>query len=45
MKDIVNKYNINTGGSYKQLPTMIMFEDGVEVLRFPPKDPKTGKIG
>eukprot|EP00350_Pseudokeronopsis_sp_OXSARD2_P012066 CAMPEP_0170560674 /NCGR_PEP_ID=MMETSP0211-20121228/50327_1 /TAXON_ID=311385 /ORGANISM="Pseudokeronopsis sp., Strain OXSARD2" /LENGTH=129 /DNA_ID=CAMNT_0010875179 /DNA_START=334 /DNA_END=720 /DNA_ORIENTATION=- len=45
MAGAISKYRLNTGGSYQQLPTLIMFEDGEEVLRFPPIDPKTGTQG
>ena len=37
------KYKINQSGVSGQLPTLILFEDGLETLRFPPIDPKTGK--
>ena len=36
------KYKVNLSGVAGQLPTLIMFEDGVETLRFPPID-KTGR--
>lgn len=37
-------YRINTSGISRQLPTLIMFEDGEEAGRFPPIDPVTRKI-
>jgi hypothetical protein len=39
------KFSINTSGLSRQLPTVIMFEDGEEIVRFPPIDPKTKKVG
>lgn len=44
VKDISVKFSINTSGFSRQLPTVIMFEDGEEVLRFPPIDSKTKKV-
>jgi hypothetical protein len=35
------KFNINTSGFSRQLPTLILFEDGKEVGRFPPYDDDT----
>ncbi|KAM3131347.1 hypothetical protein pb186bvf_016529 [Paramecium bursaria] len=37
-------YRINTSGVSRQLPTLILFENGEEALRFPPIDQKTRKI-
>lgn len=45
VEGISSKYSINTSGLSRQLPTVILFEDGVEVARFPPIDPKTKKVG
>ena len=33
---------ISTSGLSRQLPSLIMFEDGYEVFRFPPLNPETG---
>jgi thiol-disulfide isomerase/thioredoxin len=44
-KELADEYTINTSVMSRQLPTLIMFEDGKEVLRFPPIDDKTGKVG
>jgi hypothetical protein len=43
---IAKDYNINTTGVSRQLPTLIMFENGVEVGRFPAfnDDGKIGKV-
>lgn len=38
---IAEKHNINTSSISRQLPTLIMFEDGKEVIRFPPLDEDT----
>ena len=38
---IAEKFNINTSSISRQLPTLIMFEDGKEVIRFPPLDEDT----
>ena len=38
MPEFAKKYNINTSAISRQLPTLIMFEDGKEDLRFPPYD-------
>ncbi|CAD8050640.1 unnamed protein product [Paramecium sonneborni] len=37
-------YRINTSAMSRQLPTVILFEDGEEAQRFPPIDEKTNKI-
>ena len=39
--DLAKKYNINTSALSRQLPTLIMFENGKEVNRFPPYDDDT----
>jgi hypothetical protein len=39
--DLAKRYSINTSGVSRQLPTLILFEDGVEKERFPPYDEKT----
>lgn len=46
LPEIAKTYNINTSGFTKQLPTVLMIEDGEEVLRFPPvgKDNKVAKV-
>ena len=46
MGKLAEKYRINTSGFSKQLPTVIMFEDGEEKMRFPPidKNDKVGKV-
>ncbi len=41
---LAKRYRINTGVYSRQLPTLILFEDGEEVLRFPVIN-KEGKIG
>lgn len=43
-KKIAEEFSINTSGVSRQLPTLIMFEDGVEVCRFPEINDE-GKIG
>lgn len=45
MQDLAKKYTINTSSMSRQLPSLILFENGVEKIRFPPLDPKTGKVG
>lgn len=44
--NLAKRFNINTTGFSKQLPTVMMVEDGEEVLRFPPvdKDNKVAKV-
>lgn len=42
--DIAQDYFINTSGVSRQLPTIVMFEDGYEVSRFPEINDE-GKIG
>lgn len=44
LKDLAKKFNINLSGVSRQLPTLILFEEGEEKLRFPPIDEKTGKV-
>ena len=39
-QEIANKYRINTTGFSKQLPTVLILEDGEQVCRFPPVDTK-----
>jgi hypothetical protein len=43
---LAKSYNINTSGFSKQLPTVMIIEDGEEILRFPPvdKDNKVAKV-
>ena len=38
LPEMAKTYNINTSAISRQLPTLILFEDGKEVLRFPPYD-------
>lgn len=42
--DLARKYNINTSEMSRQLPTVILFEDGVEKQRFPYYDPDSKKF-
>ncbi len=42
---LARKYKVNISGLAGQLPTLILFEDSAECLRFPPIDTKTGKYG
>ena len=42
--ELAKRYRINTGIYSRQLPTLILFEDGEELLRFPAIN-KEGKIG
>ena len=35
MQDLAKRYRINIGVYSRQLPTLILFENGKEVLRFP----------
>ena len=43
---LAKEMNISTSGFSRQLPTLMMFEDGIEVVRFPPigKDGKAGTV-
>eukprot|EP01017_Pseudomicrothorax_dubius_P027919 TRINITY_DN3273_c0_g2_i2.p1 TRINITY_DN3273_c0_g2~~TRINITY_DN3273_c0_g2_i2.p1 ORF type:complete len:274 (-),score=59.32 TRINITY_DN3273_c0_g2_i2:95-916(-) len=43
--EIAKRFQINTSGLSRQLPTLILFEEGKEYIRFPPIEEKTGKIG
>jgi len=45
LRDLALKYDVNTTIMSRQLPTLILFEDGQEIMRFPPIDEKTGKAG
>jgi len=38
LPEMAKTYNINTSAISRQLPTLILFEDGKEVIRFPPYD-------
>jgi len=38
LPELAKRYNINTSAVSRQLPTLILFEDGKEVNRFPPYD-------
>ena len=38
MPELAKRFNINTSAVSRQLPTLILFEDGKEVNRFPPYD-------
>ena len=44
--EIAKDLDINTSGISKQLPTLIMYEDGQEIARFPSfnEDGKVGKV-
>eukprot|EP01016_Furgasonia_blochmanni_P039842 TRINITY_DN5002_c0_g2_i1.p1 TRINITY_DN5002_c0_g2~~TRINITY_DN5002_c0_g2_i1.p1 ORF type:complete len:159 (-),score=30.71 TRINITY_DN5002_c0_g2_i1:446-922(-) len=42
-EELAKKYRINTGVMSKQLPTLALFENGEEYLRFPPIDEQTGR--
>lgn len=44
LPELAKKYRINTGTYSRQLPTVILFEDGIEESRFPMIS-KEGKIG
>ena len=44
LKDLAKKYDINTSTLSRQLPSLILFENGQEQLRFPPIDEKSGKV-
>ena len=43
---LAKRFNINTSGFTKQLPTVLVIEDGAEKVRFPPikEDNKVDKI-
>lgn len=43
LDNIARNYKVSTSGVAGHLPTLILFEDGVEYLRFPLLDLKTGK--
>ena len=43
LPEIAKKYQINVTGFTKQLPTVMIIEDGEESLRFPPVD-KNNKV-
>jgi thioredoxin-like negative regulator of GroEL len=43
-KEIAKDYGINISGVSRQLPTLIMFEEGEEICRFPAINDE-GKIG
>jgi len=45
LKDLATRYTINTSVMSRQLPTLILFEDGEEKLRFPPISQESGKVG
>lgn len=40
---LARKYNVNTRSTAGQLPTLILFEDGREIERYPFKEEKTGR--
>ena len=42
---IAKQFKVSLSGIAGQLPTLILFEDGLECLRFPMIDEKTGKSG
>lgn len=44
LPEIAKDYDINTSGVSRQLPTLIMFENGTEVARFPAIN-EEGKVG
>lgn len=35
--NVAHEYDVNTDGSSKQIPTLLVFENGVEVARMPPR--------
>jgi len=41
-EELAKEYRINTSGLSRQLPSLILFEDGNESYRFPPIDKQTG---
>jgi hypothetical protein len=43
LDNVARNYKISTSGIAGHLPALILFEDGVEYLRFPLIDLKTGK--
>lgn len=46
LPNLAKRFNINTSGFTKQLPTVLILEDGQETVRFPPikKDNKVDRI-
>jgi hypothetical protein len=46
LPELAKRYNINTSGFTKQLPTVLILEDGEETQRFPPikEDNKVDRI-
>ena len=42
---LCHEFRISTSNAANQLPTLILMEDNVEYLRFPPIDITTGKAG
>ena len=42
---IARAFKLNLSNIAQQLPALILLEDGVEYLRFPPVDTETGKQG
>ena len=42
-KELAEKFEIDMSTMSNQLPTLILFEDGEEVMRFPPKDIQKSK--
>ena len=41
LPEMAKTYSINTSAISRQLPTLILFEDGKEISRFPPYDDKS----
>ena len=41
---LAKKFRINVTGMSRQLPSLLLFENGKEVVRFPPFD-KQGRVG
>lgn len=42
---LARAFKVNTRGTSGTLPSLILFENGNETLRFPPIDTKTGVYG
>ncbi len=43
LENVARNYKVSTSGIAGHLPALILFEDGVEYLRFPLMDMSTGK--
>ena len=44
-ESIAKAFKVNLSNVGNQIPSLILLEDGVEYLRFPPVDKETGKTG